>query len=821
MKRSSKIAVMVLAVALSWTCSADEVYDETTGFVTLLQSDGPSGKAGSSLDTAGNWSDGLPPHNAPPTNYYVQSGWYAWAESAGLDFPSPLYVSGFVAPRGTAGNSSRFADLKLLDGGCLRYGWMYYLDGNIEILATDENNPAVFYITRNDVPGAGMRLRAVLSGNADSRAEFSALYPEYSPYLRIMTGSDWTAFRGVFRIADNLGLDIQQCSLNTPGTVVLGSNTWMYVKAGYPCSFGGLQFGDYSTVTNYATMDVAGTLRTGTNMTWCLLNGASRVSTVGTLEITDGTYMNFTAPSGTPESFYVTNRLMVGSNVSMYYEVDGPTDGTQIEFPIFRLSPEAVSAGMPDFASIKLSVRKQIAGGTLPLAQVDVRDNPEVPGGKIAYLTTRKVIHYCGGNQLAEESLTMDTAVSQVGVWSDDSFPHPDCDYYLGPKTNIAFRVPNNAHPNRVTTFPGGALVLDDQAFIYLFGANVNISNLHAYARGYVYARSESYLNGKLTLHRHSDERTFTARMYNSRTLHLESDIYGDGDIKAEDYYPRNDGATLYLGGVNTNWTGRLTTLWSPDASSPETSETVHVRIVTGDSRSLGGGNAEFLHNAIQLGNYSELHITNTTEFTETSRGFLISENGCFNVDDGKTASLRAPLTLDGTLRKTGGGTLALAGRMRFGLNDDIEDATAPTADRNVVLVQSGALKVAGADALDGAAVSFADGSSLHLDLRPADERMQQNGFAFTNALSSVTCAGTLSVVFDGGSVEDVAVGVTVPICTVDDAAAAATLVGRISACLDTEAKRYHGELAVRENANGTATILATFKTSGLTIIFR
>ena len=820
MKRSSKIAVMVLAVALSWTCSADEVYDETTGFVTLTKSDGSSGAAGHSLNTPGNWSDGLAPHNDPPTNYYVQSGWHAYADDGELTFPAPLYLAGTAVARASISQSATFADLKMLDGGAIAYSLLYSLCGNITVLATDTDNPAMFIYWRNNLNG--MKLCASLSGAANSQIAFLNHYPAQTPWLRIMSGSDWSEFEGTFRIDDGLGLNMEY-SLNTPGTVALGSNAWMCVNAGYPCTFGGLQFGDCSTVTNSAKIDVAGTLRTGTNMTWRLLNGASRVSTVGTLEITDGTYMNFTAPSGTPESFYVTNRLMVGSNVSMYYEVDGPTDGTQIEFPIFRLSPEAVSAGMPDFASIKLSVRKQIAGGTLPLAQVDVRDNPEVPGGKIAYLTTRKVIHYCGGDQLTEENCKMDTDVSQVGVWTDGQFPHPDCDYYLGSRTNIAFRAPNNAHPNRVTTFPGGALVLDDQAFIYLFGAKVNISNLHAYARGYVYARSESYLNGKLTLHRHSDERTFTARMYNSRTLHLESDIYGDGDMKAEDYYPTTDGgATLYLGGVNTNWTGRLTTLWTKRAgTSPDASETVHVRIVTGDARSLGGGNAEFRHNAIQLDNYSELRLTNTTEFAEANRGLLISENGCLNVDDGKTATLRAPLTLDGTLRKIGDGTLALGGRMRFGLNDELEDEIAPTADRNVVLVQSGSLKVVGAGALDGVAVSFADGTSLHLDLRPADEGMQQNGFAFTNALSSVTCAGTLPVVFDGGSIEDVASGVTVPICTVDDAAAAATLVGRISACLDTEAKRYHGELAVRENANGTATILATFKTSGLTIIFR
>lgn len=824
MKTGSALVAACLAVAAFSEGFAEEVYDETTGFVTLLKSDGNSGKSGSSLDTAGNWSDGLPPHNDPPTNYYVQSGWYAWAESAGLDFPSPLYVAGSVVPRGISGDSANFADLKLLDGGCIRYGWMYYLGGNIEILATDESNPAVILYARSDA--AGMRLRAVLSGNADSLAEFSTAYPQYRPYLRILDGSDWTAFKGKFRIADNLGLDIQLCSLNMPGTLTLGSDTWMYVKAGYPCSFGGLQFGNDSVVTNYAKIDVSGTLRTGTNMTWRLLNSASRISTVGTMEIADGTYMNFTVSSGLPESFHVTSRLAVGRDVSMDYAVDGVTDGSgaQAEFPMFRMSPEAVSAGLPDFASLKVSMKK--VAGALPVAYVDVRDDSETEGGKIAYLTHRPVIRYCGENQFNNEAAhSMDTDVSQVGVWTDGKFPHPDCDYYMGSNTNIAFRPATAEHPNRVTTFPGGALALNDLAVIYLCdGVDVCISNLHAYGRGTVYQRGVApWLRGKLTLHRYNDSHRFVARVYSSGTLHLESDLSGDGDMNANNYYPSNNGGTLYLGGMSTNWTGKLVSSWSKStsASSPDASETVHLRIVAGDARSFGGGNDAFLHNAVQLANYLELRLTNTTEFAEANRGFLVSENGMLNVDEGMTATLRAPLTLDGTLRKIGGGTLALGGRMRFGLNDDLEDATAPTADRNVVLVQAGALKVVGADALDGAAVSFADGTSLHLDMRSADEGLQQNGFAFTNALSSIASTGTLPIVFDGGSAENVETSVTVPVCTVADAASAATLAGRISALLDMGEKKRRGALSVRENANGTATIQATFSPCGFLLMVR
>ena len=817
MKRLSRIT-MVLAAAASLVGFAEDVYDETTGFVTLLKSDGSSGTAGHSLSTAGNWSDRLAPHNNPPTNYYVKSGWYAYADSGELNFPSPLYVAGSIVPRAGSKESATFADLKMLDGGRLYYSLLYNLRGNIAILATDADNPAKLVHSRS--ASDAMKLYAALSGAEDSQAEFIGNYGTYFPNLKIKAGSDWTAFQGTFRIADNLGLDIQECSLDTPGTLALGSNTWMYVKTGYPCSFGGLQFGNDSTVTNYAKMDVSGTLRTGTNMTWRLLNGASRVSTVGTMEIADGTYMHFTAPSGTPEMFDVTNRISIETGVTMYYGVDGALDGTQREFPIFRMSPEAVAAGMPDFSASKFSFKTFV--GPLPQAYVDVRDDVETPGGKVAYLTHRRIIRYCGANQFGDEAAhSMDTDVDQTGVWTDGLFPHPDCDYFLGSSTNIAFRAATAEHPNRVTTFPGGALVLNDLAAIYLYGVDVCISNLHAYGRGTVYQRSgESWLRGSLTLHRYGDTKRFVARVISSGTLHLESNISGDGDMVADNYYPRDDGGTLFLGGMNTNWTGKLVSSWTKDSAAPDPSETVHLRIVAGDARSFGGGNATFLHNAVQLGNYLELHLTNSTEFTESRRGFLISGNGCLNVDDGNTATLRAPITLDGTLRKTGGGVLSLGGRMRFGLNDDLEDATAPTDGNNAVLVQSGALKAVGADALDGAALTFSEGTSLHLDLRPADEGLQQNGFAFTNALSSITCAGTLPVVFDGGNAEDVAAGVTVPVCTVD-AARAEALADGLSAWIDVGVRQRHGKITISANGDGTATIQATFRTYRLYMSIR
>ena len=197
MKRLLKTTIVLAALAP--TCFADAVYDETTGFVTLLKDDKSNGSGGHSLTSAGNWSDLNPPHN--DTNYYVKSGWYAYADDGDLEIPAPLYVAGTIVPRSSSKQSATFADLKMLEGGRISYSLLYNLHGNIEVLATDESNPAEFCHSRRAADG--MKLYAILSGAKNSCAAFTASYPEYGPFLRIMAGSDWAAFKGTFRIADD------------------------------------------------------------------------------------------------------------------------------------------------------------------------------------------------------------------------------------------------------------------------------------------------------------------------------------------------------------------------------------------------------------------------------------------------------------------------------------------------------------------------------------------------------------------------------------------------------------------------------------------
>ena len=543
------------------------------------------------------------------------------------------------------------------------------------------------------------------------------------------------------------------------------------------------------------------------------------------MRIGNGSYLCFAKGSGLPESFYVTNRLQIGSGVRMQYKVDSTAaaGGAPAEYPMFRLSPEAVAAGLPDFAGVNVSMNTFM--DSLPTIVVDVRDDPEAVGGKCVYLTHREVVSYCGGDQMSEANITMDTDVDQTGVWTDSLWPHADADYYVGRNDSrsissgsIAFRAPTADHPNRVTTFPSDKLCVGPSGTIYLY-TSACVSNLHTFS-AVIYPRASCRLSGRWTLHRYpSAGYEATVRMYNDATFRVDSELSGNGDLSAESYYPGGAGSILCLSAFNTNWTGGIVTKWTQNPNSPlSVSESAHTRIVVGDGRSLGGAMPAFRHESLELKDYAELRVTNSTEFAETTRGILVLDNGCINIDDGMSVALDAPLTLHGTLRKTGGGVLSLGGALRFGQNDDLDDATAPTAGLNTIMVKAGAVKVTNAKALDGAAVDFAAGTSLRLDLHPADAEMQSRGFAFANAESALTCTGRVPVVFEGGNVDEFNHGVVVPLCTVAADSVETTMAKLNSRMALADCSRA-GDLSSVDNGDGTATIFASFKAKGFVIV--
>ena len=821
----NKIMLCISVAALCVTYA--DTYDETTGFVTLEKSDAAS-PAQTSLSTAGNWSDGLPPHDDPATNYYVGAGLELRGPEGGatsggsFTFPAPLYVAGTVRCRGRNTAEGTFSDLYILPNGAIGYYETGALKGRITFLSEDAANPSFIRYMRNDT-GYAVRLLAKIVGSERSRVKFEGTSGDVKPsWIVSETGADWSEFKGTLRLADGFETRTQSVGITTPGTFAHGNNAMLYLRlAGHDCSFGNLSFVGCSVISNYARVNVSGVLNTGTNMNWYSMHG-QRVSTVGTLDIGNGSHFLFNKASSytSIETFSVTNRLSVGADVSMTFTLDAiaADDPAPAEYTVFSLSPEAVAAGLPDVSSISASMNT--FAGVPPEAYIDVKDDPDVAGGKIVYLTHKPIIRYIGSSQDNENNHSMDTDVDQTSFWSNGDFPREGRDYFIPNNRSIAFRASNETHPNRVTSFPGDRLILTDAATVLLY-TSAHIPSLHLWGSSLYPYNNSCTLTGKLSLHNNASK-TPSLKMRNNNAFYIESEIDGDGDLVGQSYYPRTGaGATLYLGGINANWTGGIRTAWTKqNASDPDPSETAHTRIVVGDGRNLGGALSEFRYDSLKLDSYAELRVTSTTTFAESTRGFLIETNGCLNVDEGMVASFSAPITLDGTLRKTGGGVLSLGGPLRFGLNSDLDDATAPTEGHNVIIVKAGAIKAANAKALDGAALDFAAGTSLRLDLHPADAAMQSKGFVFTDDKSSISCDGRLPILFEGGSDDDFKRDITVPLCTVATGDAE-TITAKLNPRMALDRGSRSGVLSSVENGDGTSTIFASFKARGFTLIYR
>jgi hypothetical protein len=135
----------------------------------------------------------------------------------------------------------------------------------------------------------------------------------------------------------------------------------------------------------------------------------------------------------------------------------------------------------------------------------------------------------------------------------------------------------------------------------------------------------------------------------------------------------------------------------------------------------------------------------------------------------------------------------------------------------NIIKVKEGAVKVALFKALDGAAIDFAAGTSLRVDLHPADSAMQMKGFCFTNDKSSFSCTERLAVVFEGGTKGEYEQGVAVPLCTVASGRAEA-LMNKLIPRIAIDGGTRPGSLSYEVNDDGSETVFAKFRQKGLII---
>ena len=680
---------LALALGAALAVQADTaVYDETTGFVTCVTK-----KAGYITD-ASTWSDATDfPNNN--TNYYVGSayevkcGAFETTKSATAFTPS-LYVAGLVKAGGTTGNTMTFSDLRLLSGATLESYNVPTWNGTLTILTPEGTMPVTFSHNRDSY---SFKLAMDVVGDANARIVMSGTTPGC-----LMTRSgDWSGFYGTYTVRDNYTITDSTRAFSAPGTIAFGKGCTFnqYTKA--TSSFGNLTFGD-NAMANCRVLSVDGRFAVGADSDVTISEGSS----FGTLSLGAGTTLHSLGAATIAAKLELGDGLLISCQPSI--------EALQADdrfVPVFYLSPACVAAGLPSLEGVSTGLEQAY----LFLSGVpSYRDNPDVPGGKILGVTYNKVITNVSTFKVDQTAAKTDAHATQhifqVGsdmdwAWSDGQYPQKDCVYYSSKAFVLCEKcvlpdvlVANNGatfHMNG--TFDFGDLRLVDGLYYNRW------SNLTVTGRVGIFGENVVF------------------QAYLGRYQTFEADLYGAGNIELRSYYPEDGSVGHYrFFGDNSAWSGRLSfgKKYSTDKAF-RLCEKDHVRLHVDNSTALGDGTATFAYDTIHLSEYAEILVEKTASFTNACRGVYVETNGAISVSADKIASFAAPFTfsLGATLRKNGAGTLILGGPLKFLSADGVSVVESAGTEEGNVIVNAGSLAVADCNALNGAKLTFADGTAL------------------------------------------------------------------------------------------------------------
>ncbi len=415
---------------------------------------------------------------------------------------------------------------------------------------------------------------------------------------------------------------------------------------------------------------------------------------------------------------------------------------------------------------------------------------------------------------------------SSTNVWSDGLPPHNDADYV----SRYQFYTYGNVSTAecrfdmKSLTISATELWLSNRDAIFpkltLEAASLEANNGSLTASGSsnnVYASEIHVRAGTLG----------NMRPYGGATFNVYAPITGGGVFQA-----LNRG-TAKPSGVNTNFggselnlmqaspdfTGKIRTWKYANGSYPYTvDESTKLGIAL--PLALGGPLDAFRYDALELSYFGCLKPLASMTLDTANRGIFVNWFGRMLVESNIVFHVNARLTMGGTLEKLGTGTLWLGASAapKFTGAQLADPPSAAGADgTNLVRVLEGALGATTTNAVDGLALSFAEGGKLAVDAAATGDVA---AYGLYNKKGNVT--------FDGANLavaisppEEVACA-TVGVLTVPTAQTAAFLDGttpRLTADVPTN---YRANFSYEEDAStGLTTFKVTVARRGMTIIFR
>ena len=434
-----------------------------------------------------------------------------------------------------------------------------------------------------------------------------------------------------------------------------------------------------------------------------------------------------------------------------------------------------------------------------------------------------------------------------VPHWSDSDIPQEGKSYLVNDGKGL--RLPNYGQSGSYE-FPGnflyinsGSLFSDSRSVI----GTMTFADLRWYEGGAtVYGTGRSaerclgwsvrylYVCGKLTTYAGG---TISPSCYNGYGLRFESEICGDGSFTLSTLKNASQASGpigyYHLAGLNTNFTGKVK-VTAPDSTKdygdglPTPGDYRCVSLLLSDGRNLGGRRKAFVYDALTLEQYARLVPTNDVTLAgDVNAGIFVNGIGRFYVTNAISLTVNRPITVNGTMRKEGTGTLALGAAMRF---TDGAAGTLPTEGKNLVRIENGDLRVLAADALDGAAITFSASARLVLPAFAADEDLRTYGLRNVKGEFAASRIGladgatALRLKIDGTGLERPAVPeYRIGLVTLPTEAEALAVAEKLSLGSNRPFPGFRVTVSPepRENADGTWTVVADIASTGLLMIVR
>ena len=475
-------------------------------------------------------------------------------------------------------------------------------------------------------------------------------------------------------------------------------------------------------------------LLTAGTLLWSPLAGVT--ATVNVLEFSEGSYLRFYYDPATEKSGFidVTGSLTLPNAplvVQAEYTPVFSTTGEDVRCAILR-GPAGVRLDPAQFAFDPNAAFEPGSGKAPQRIHFEVETDTATNRDTL-YAVVEPVVKLLSGDgneRDAVQAMANGTSLTNAVKWGDGRLPHANAHYYVAGYLNSTFG-------GEDYVFPGRSLIYNNGTF-HLFGSHrlsfpiIDGGNLRF--RGCSSAGEIAICGGKL--YAKGSYVSFAA--YANHVLRVESEIVGNAEVLlGGESGTSSHRGTFEFTALNTNSFGRVYFNGVYDRTLAPNFSEGYLTLNLFDERNLGAALPEFMFNALDIGVYCEVAVTNDVTLSAAqNRGIFVTRGGGrLNVAEGATLECRWPITLDDPLWKTGAGTLALDGAPGFaeevgGVTNRVE--TLPEEEsKRLLIVTNGFVKALSADCVNGLTVSLSkkNVTGLVLDYATGDETLARYGF--------------------------------------------------------------------------------------------